>query len=171
MGRARLMAQQRQRLEEWRKKKKAPKKPAKKKVLEAKPPKTEKPKPTPKPAEVKPAQPIQPSRPAKPSRPVQQSRPAKPSNSGNGSVKAIPRKTSYQKEVEKRNKIDKGWVDTTGKEDMERSMKNEIQLNKPKNPKLGSKYKDASTGQVYYYDGSKWVKGKLGKVTRFKKPK
>jgi len=40
------------------------------------------------------------------------------------------------------------------------------QNQKPKKPKLGAT--KTVKGQAYYYDGSKWVKGKLGKTTRLK---
>ena len=110
-------------------------------------------------------------KPAPAAKPVVKAKPAKsvkPVNK-NGSVKATRRKTSYEKEVERRNKIDKGWSNRTGAEDQARSEKNEVQLNIPKNPKPGSKYKHPRTGAMFYYDGSKWVRGRLGKTTRFKR--
>lgn len=40
------------------------------------------------------------------------------------------------------------------------------QNQKPKKPKMGAT--KTVNGQAYYYDGSKWVKGKLGNTKRFK---
>lgn len=90
---------------------------------------------------------------------------------GDGSVKATRRMTSYDKAVQRKNKEAQGYSYRTGPEDREFSRKNEIQLNKPKKPKLGDKYKNPSTNQIFYWDGSKWVKGRLGKSTRLKTSK
>ena len=102
---------------------------------------------------------------------VQAAKPKTSKQQGDGSVKAKRRMTSHDKAVERKNKEAKGYSYRTGAEDMAWSMKNEIQLNKPKKPKLGDMYKNPTTNQVFHWDGSKWVKGRLGKSTRLKSSK
>ena len=84
---------------------------------------------------------------------------------GDGSVTAKKRKTSYDKEVERRNKVDKGWVDRTGAKDQAWSKANEKPLNVSPSTKSGPKKGDTKVVTIkvkdrnvtMVYDGSKWV--------------
>ena len=83
----------------------------------------------------------------------------KPTAKGDGSVTATPRKTSYQQEVEKRNKL-KRAIDGVGPSDKDRK-KNSSPAAMSQKPKEGS-YKTVS-GQKYIYKAGKWRK--IGKYS------
>ena len=60
-----------------------------------------------------------------------------------------------------------GKFDTSSPNNLKMSEHPGLKQNqKPKKPKMGAT--KTVNGQAYYYDGSKWVKGKLGKTTRLK---
>ena len=132
-------------------------------IPKAKKKKAETPKPAPKP-KPKPAAKPKPKPAPKPA-PKPKAKPApKPKPKVDGSVKATRRKTKYERDVEARDKQSQ----LRGKERFFAGGKGG-KYDKPaskKAPKAG----DTKTvgGQPYYYDGSKWVKGKT-KSTRFKR--
>ena len=101
---------------------------------------------------------------------------AKPTPSSKGrerffaGAKGGPIDKAINKEKAKRNFFaggKGGKFDTSSPNNLKMSEHPGLKQNqKPKKPKMGAT--KTVNGQAYYYDGSKWVKGKLGKTTRFK---
>ena len=93
---------------------------------------------------------------------------AKPTNKGDGSVKAIPRKTTYQRQVEQKNNVEKNRrksnFDGVGPSDEQRRKdSSEASVTKGA-PRIGSIRTVTKNGKPVkqMWDGKKWVTGKVG---------
>ena len=95
------------------------------------------------------------AKPAKPAKPVKPVKPAKPAASNKGKERFFA--------GGKGGKYDKPMPVSQLKMSEHPGLK---QNQNSKKTKLGAT--KTVRGQAYYYDGSKWVKGKLGKTTRLK---